>query len=136
VCVLDPGQGREAVDFEDLAGRVEIEFYQRPVDRVDPGVVHQQVHGAERRNGPHDGVGLMFEVVALACDSDRVVGAAERGDGLVQRLLLAGGDGDLRTVCDQPLGDGEPDAAARSRYYRDLAAEPITHKRACPASWP
>src|SRR5450756_1808002 len=139
VCLLHPGQGGEAVDLEDLAGNVEVEVDQRAVDRVDAGVVHQQVDAAERLDGLLDGIGLMLDVVGLACDGDRVVGTAQRRYGLVQRPLLAGGDADLRAVCDQPLGDAEADAPARSGHHGDLVLEPARHdnlSRIMAMPWP
>src|SRR5450759_2701033 len=126
--------GRHHVDAD-----VGAEVDQRAVDRVDAGVVHQQVDAAERLDGLLDGIGLMLDVVGLACDGDRVVGTAQRRYGLVQRPLLAGGDADLRAVCDQPLGDAEADAPARSGHHGDLVLEPARHdnlSRIMAMPWP
>src|SRR5450759_3441014 len=81
--LLNPGQGGEAVDLDDLARSVEVEVDQRAVDRVDAGVVHQQVDAAERLDGRLDGIGMVLDVVGLAGDRDRVLGTAQRRDGIV-----------------------------------------------------
>src|SRR5665811_1534175 len=126
--LLNPGQGGQGVDLDDLARSVEVEVDQRAVDRVDAGVVHQQVDAAERLDGRLDGIALMLDIVGLACDRDRVLRTTQRRHSLVQRLLLAGGDADPRAVCDQPFGDAEADTPARSGHHGDLALEPVTHQ--------
>src|SRR5450759_4433064 len=81
--LLHPGQGGQAVDLDDLARSLEVEVNQRAVDRVDAGVVHQQVDAAERLDGRLDGIGMVLDVVGLAGDRDRVLGTAQRRDGIV-----------------------------------------------------
>src|SRR5450759_5717022 len=59
---------------------------------------------------------------------DPVAGTAQRHEGIVERLLPAGGDADLGAVCDQPFGDAEADTPARSGHHGDLAPEPVAHQ--------
>ena len=120
---LHPGERAEGVDLDDLAGRGEVELDQRAVDRVDAGVVDEQVEAAEGLDGAAYGVLAVRGVVGLAGHGDRVVGAAERGDGLVERLGLARGQADPGALLDEPLGDAQADAPAGAGDDRGLAGE-------------
>ena len=124
VGLLDPGERAERVDLDDLAGRAEVDLDERSGDRVDAGVVDQQVEAAEGLDGAAYGVGAVLRVVGLARDRDRVVRAQGR-DRLLERLGLASGEADLHAFVDQPLGDAQADPATGSGDDGDLAVESL-----------
>ena len=66
---------------------------------------------------------LVLGVAGVAGDGERRLGAAEPGDRLLERLDLAGGDDDARALGDEPVRDGEADAAAGAGDDGDLAVE-------------
>ena len=74
---------------------------------------------------------LVIDVVDPAGDAERVLGAAECRDRLLERLRLASGDHHPGAVGDQPLGDPEADTSARPGDDRRTALEPAGHRSSC-----
>ena len=124
----------EHVDVEDALPLV----HRHPVRRTehrDPGVVHQQVDGAELRNRGRRqrvDVGVARDVAA-----HRETPASERGDrggGLTQALLVDVGDHDVGAAACQFERGAAPDPAGTTRDHcrrpLDLhAAEPTRRVR-------
>ena len=82
----------------------------RPVDRVDAGVVDEQVRARRTSRAPRDDLVLVGLVGRVAGDAEGVLRTAELLDGLSERLGLARRDDDLGALGDEALGDAEPDA--------------------------
>ena len=100
-----------------------------PNDRVDAGVVDQQVEAAERLDRAGHRLGAVGGVADVAATAIACVGAAQAGDGLRERLGLAGGEADAGALLDEPLGDGQADAAAGPGDEGGLAGEPLHRGR-------
>ncbi len=94
-----------------------------------PALLDEQVEGAERLDGASDDVALVLGVVGAARNAEGVVRSAERGDRIGEGVLLAGCDRDARALVDEPLRDGEADAAARTGDDRDLAPKSLHSAR-------
>jgi hypothetical protein len=90
------------------------------VRRIDARVVHQDVQPTElARDGVED-LAAVLGVVRLACDGDDAA-LGESGGGLFKRSGLARRDAHARPFGDEPLGDREADAPARSRHDGNTA---------------
>ena len=59
---------------------------------------------------PNDDTALTVAIRRIPCDTKGFGLTTQVGDGLCQRLGLAGGDDDPSTFGNQLLGDAEPDA--------------------------
>ena len=114
VSLLYPRERGDAVHLDDLACHGQVQLHHRAVRRVDTGVVGQQVHAAEGADRPLHHFSLMVVVVGPARDAERMIGATELGDGLLERLLGARRDHHPGAVGHQPPGDRQPDAPART----------------------
>ncbi len=125
MCELGPGDRGDQVDLEDLPDRARVGVEHRSEDRVDAGVVDEDVKPAVRADGSGHRFGLVIRIVGLARDRDRVLLAAELLDRSLQRVRLARGDTHLRALGDQPLGDAETDTAAGARDESDLPRKTI-----------
>src|SRR5665647_644454 len=121
----DPGRvlgKQEGHDTADVLRAAE------PLERVGRGDLVLTTF-VERGGEPRLHHGGRHRVDADAgAELDRELRTTQRRHSLVQRLLLAGGDADLRAVCDQPFGDAEADTPARSGHHGHLALEPVTHR--------
>src|SRR5690606_32483797 len=107
----------------------EIHLDHRPVRRVDPRVVDQEVQPAERLDRLRDRLVLVVGVVGRTGREHGVV-RAELGHRGLEGLGLARRDDDLGAVVDETLRDTETDAARRARDDRELAVEAAcSHER-------
>ena len=90
--------------------------------RIDGGVVDQDVDLAAELDGRlHHALGVLeLGDVARAGDGRA---RREQGDGLVQLVLPAPGDADLRPLGHEPLGDLHADAGARPGDHGHFAFE-------------
>ena len=64
-------------------------------------------------------------VSRIASQADGILWPTEARNGLAERVLAARGDNDLGTLSDEPLGDPQPNAAARAgddRHRTGVAA--------------
>ena len=119
---LDPCEGAEHVDIEDLASGVEVEVDERTVDGVDADVGDEHVETAELLGDRVEDLRSVRRVVGFAGDADR--GAfRELRDRLLQRLGLAGGEDDRGAFVVETLRDAQPDSAAGSGDEGDLSLE-------------
>ena len=104
-----------------LRGAPESTLDHRAVDRVDSGVVHQQIDAAERRDRPADRLAPGARSSALPATPSACSGRPGCSTASSSASWVAGGDDDPRAVGDQALGDRQADAPARPGDDRGLA---------------
>jgi hypothetical protein len=127
---LRPQHDRQLVDLNGLLGPRHVEVHHRAVVRVRAGVVHQHVHRAEGVHGRLDtGLGLLGLADMRRLGQElglRVRLPQFPGDG-VERLLPAGGEHDVASLCGQCRRRGLADPARRSCDQRRTPFKPCTH---------
>src|SRR6202008_4377138 len=100
---------------------------------------HEEVDAAEAFERLPDDFVLVGGVIGLAGYAERLGGAAELRDGLVQCIFVASGDDHRGAVGDEALRDTEADASAGPRDDCGASSEPSAHEsrsRTMAMPWP